>query len=102
MILDEGNCFKVKRITVNPDQKLSLQYHNHRSEHWTVVEGEATVTLGNKTFSLKTNESIYIPLKEKHSLANQGESVMCLIEVQYGDYLGEDDIIRLKDIYGRV
>ena len=101
-VLDEGEGFKVKRISVNPGHKLSLQYHHHRSEHWTVVQGEASVTLGEDIKQLKVNESIYIPLKEKHALANEGEELMQLIEVQVGDYLGEDDIVRLEDRYGRV
>ena len=100
-VLDEGEGFKVKRISVNPGHKLSLQYHHHRSEHWTVVQGVATVTLGEDINQLKVNESIYIPLKEKHALANEGEELMQLIEVQLGDYLGEDDIVRLEDRYGR-
>ena len=101
-VLDEGDGFKVKRISVHPAQKLSLQYHHHRSEHWTVVQGEATVTLGDSSTILKVNEWVYIPLKEKHALANDGNSLMQLIEVQLGDYLGEDDIVRLEDRYGRV
>ena len=101
-VLNEGEGFKVKRISVNPGHKLSLQYHHHRSEHWTVVQGEASVTLGEDLKQLKINESIYIPLKEKHALANEGEELMQLIEVQVGDYLGEDDIVRLEDRYGRV
>ena len=101
-VLDEGEGFKVKRISVNPGHKLSLQYHHHRSEHWTVVQGEASVTLDEDIKQLKVDESIYIPLKEKHALANEGEELMQLIEVQVGDYLGEDDIVRLEDRYGRV
>ena len=100
-VLDEGDSFKVKRISVNPGHKLSLQYHHHRSEHWTVVQGEATVTIGESTKPVKINESVYIPLKEKHALANEGEELMQLIEVQVGDYLGDDDIVRLEDRYGR-
>ena len=101
-VLDEGEGFKVKRISVNPGHKLSLQYHHHRSEHWTVVQGEASVTVGEDIKQLKVNESVYIHLKEKHALANEGEELMQLIEVQVGDYLGEDDIVRLEDRYGRV
>ena len=101
-VLDEGEGFKVKRISVNPGHKLSLQYHHHRSEHWTVVQGEASVTVGGDIKKVKVNESVYIPLKEKHALANEGEELMQLIEVQVGDYLGEDDIVRLEDRYGRV
>mgnify|MGYP001400702375 FL=1 len=101
-VLDEGEGFKVKRISVNPGHKLSLQYHHHRSEHWTVVQGEASVTVGEDIKKVKVNESVYIPLNEKHALANEGEELMQLIEVQVGDYLGEDDIVRLEDRYGRV
>ena len=100
-ILDVGEGYKVKRISVNSGHKLSLQYHHHRSEHWTVVQGEATVNLGDEIKMVKTNESVYIPMKEKHSLANEGEQLLQLIEVQVGDYLGEDDIVRLEDRYGR-
>ena len=101
-VLDEGKGFKVKRILVNSGHKLSLQYHKHRSEHWTVVQGEATVTVGEDIKKVKINESVYIPLKEKHSLANEGKELIQLIEVQIGNYLGEDDIVRLEDRYGRV
>ena len=101
-ILDEGIGYKVKRISVNSGHKLSLQYHYHRSEHWTIVQGEATVTVGEVIKKLKINESVYIPSKEKHALANEGQELMQLIEVQLGDYLGEDDIVRLEDRYGRV
>ena len=99
-ILDEGDGFKVKRISVKPGEKLSLQYH-HRSEHWTVVQGEATVTIGDSMKPVSINESVYIPLKEKHALANEGGELMQLIEIQLGQYLGEDDIVRLEDCYGR-
>ena len=100
-ILDEGEQFKVKRLTVNPGHSTSLQYHKHRSERWIVVQGVATVILGTQTSVVKENEWIYIPLKEKHLLANNGNKVLQLIEVQYGAYLGEDDIIRLEDRYRR-
>jgi len=100
-VLDSGEGFKVKRIAVNPSHKLSLQYHHHRSEHWTVVQGEATVTIGEDIKTIQVNESVYIPAKEKHALANEGLKLMQLIEVQIGDYLEEDDIVRLEDRYGR-
>jgi len=100
-ILDEGGQFKVKRLTVNPGHSTSLQYHKHRSERWIVVEGVATVTLGTESFVVSENQWIYIPINEKHLLSNKGSRLMILIEVQYGDYLGEDDIIRLEDRYGR-
>ena len=101
-IIDEGVGYKVKRILVNSGHKLSLQYHHRRSEHWTVVQGEATVTVGDVIKKLKIDESVYIPLEEKHALANEREELMQLIEVQVGDYLEEDDIVRLEDRYGRV
>ena len=101
-VLDEGLYYKVKRISVNPGHKLSLQYHHKRSEHWTVIEGEAIVTVGDEVKTLQVDQSIYIPLKEKHALANNGKSLMQIIEVQIGDYLEEDDIVRLKDEYGRI
>ena len=101
MILDEGKQFKVKRLTVNPGQSTSLQYHKHRSERWVVVQGVATVTLGSQSHVVNENEWINIPLKVVHLLANKGNKVLQLIEVQYGAYLGEDDIIRLGDRYGR-
>ena len=100
-ILDEGEEFKVKRLTVNPGHSTSLQFHRHRSERWIVVQGVATVTLGSQSHVVKENEWIHIPLHEKHQLSNNGNKVMQLIEVQFGDYLGEDDIIRLEDRYGR-
>lgn len=102
IVLDEGEKFKVKRILVNPKQKLSLQYHLHRAEHWTLVEGEATVTLEDKIITLTPKESTYIPVKAMHSLANDGDNIMQIIEVQLGDYLGEDDIVRVEDNYGRI
>ncbi|GAB5506234.1 MAG: mannose-1-phosphate guanylyltransferase/mannose-6-phosphate isomerase [Rhizobiaceae bacterium] len=100
-ILDEGEGYKVKRIEVKPGAKLSLQSHNHRSEHWTVVQGVATVVNGDEEITLNVNESVYIPCGSKHRMANPGTKTMALIEVQSGDYLGEDDIVRYEDVYGR-
>lgn len=100
--LDVGKGYQVKRISVKPGAKLSVQKHNHRSEHWVVVSGTAKVTKGNKTFLLNENESTYIPLGEIHALENPTNQYLELIEVQSGDYLGEDDIIRFEDRYGRV
>jgi mannose-1-phosphate guanylyltransferase len=91
----------VKQITVRPGAKLSLQYHHHRSEHWIVVRGIATVTVGEKTFELKQNESTFIPKEAKHRLENHGKEELVLIEAQVGNYLGEDDIVRLQDDYKR-
>jgi mannose-1-phosphate guanylyltransferase / mannose-6-phosphate isomerase len=99
--VDMGERFQVKRITVNPGGVLSLQQHRHRSEHWVVVRGTADVTIGNETKPVHENESIYIPIGSIHRLANQGRIPLELIEVQTGSYLGEDDIVRLDDIYRR-
>jgi mannose-1-phosphate guanylyltransferase/mannose-6-phosphate isomerase len=93
--------FQVKRIVVNPGQRLSLQMHHHRAEHWIVVHGTAEVTCEDKVFMLAEDESTYIPLGHKHRLANPGRIPLELIEVQSGAYLGEDDIVRYEDIYGR-
>ncbi len=99
--LDSGDRFQVKRIVVNPGAKLSLQKHHHRAEHWIVVKGTAEVTCDDKTFLLSENQSTYIPLGSVHRLANPGKVVLELIEVQSGSYLGEDDIVRFEDKYGR-
>ncbi|MDH4041912.1 MAG: mannose-1-phosphate guanylyltransferase/mannose-6-phosphate isomerase, partial [Gammaproteobacteria bacterium] len=93
--------FQVKRIVVNPGQTLSLQMHHHRAEHWVVVHGTAEVTCEDKVFMLGEDESTYIPLGHKHRLANPGRIPLELIEVQSGAYLGEDDIVRYEDVYGR-
>lgn len=100
--IDMGECYQVKRITVKPKAKLSLQKHHYRAEHWVVVSGIATVIKGSDKFMLCTNESTYIPLGTVHSLHNNEDIDLELIEVQSGSYLGEDDIIRFEDIYGRV
>ena len=99
--IDNGERFQVKRIIVNPGEKLSLQMHHHRAEHWIVVKGTALVTNGDEEILLAENESTYIPLGEKHRLANPGKIPLELIEVQSGTYLGEDDIVRFEDTYGR-
>jgi mannose-1-phosphate guanylyltransferase/mannose-6-phosphate isomerase len=99
--VDVGARFQVKRITVNPGAKLSLQKHHHRAEHWVVVKGTAKVTRGDKTLLLGENQSTYIPLGEVHRLENPGQIPLEIIEVQSGSYLGEDDIVRLEDTYGR-
>lgn len=100
--IDNGKGYQVKRITVKPGAKLSLQMHHHRAEHWIVVSGTAKVTNGKKTFILHENESTYIPVGTIHSLENPCKVILEIIEVQTGSYLGEDDIVRLEDIYGRV
>ncbi len=99
--IDEGERFQVKRITVKPGAKLSLQKHYHRAEHWIVVKGTALVTIGEKQVLLTENQSTYIPIGEIHRLENPGQFDLELIEVQSGSYLGEDDIVRLDDNYGR-
>jgi mannose-1-phosphate guanylyltransferase/mannose-6-phosphate isomerase len=99
--IDSGERFQVKRIIVNPGASLSLQKHHHRAEHWIVVKGTAEVTCDDKVFLLSENESTYIPLGSKHRLVNPGKQPLELIEVQSGSYLGEDDIVRFEDVYGR-
>ena len=99
--LDVGSSHQVKRITVKPGAKLSTQYHHHRSEHWIVVSGVATVTKGKETFILEKNNSTFIEVGQVHSLENCGENDLEIIEVQTGDYLGEDDIVRIDDRYDR-
>jgi len=100
-VLEEQERYQIKRLSVNPGAKLSLQMHHHRSEHWVVVKGTATVTCGDETFLVHENESTYISAGKKHRLENEGVIPLELIEVQNGSYLGEDDIIRFDDVYGR-
>ena len=99
--IDEGGRFRVKRIQVKPGASLSLQKHNHRAEHWVVVTGTAEITIGDKKLLLTENQSTFIPLGEVHRLTNPGSITLEIIEVQSGSYLGEDDIIRFEDSYGR-
>jgi mannose-1-phosphate guanylyltransferase/mannose-6-phosphate isomerase len=99
--IDLGERYQVKRITVQPGEKLSLQMHYHRAEHWVVVSGTAKVTIGDNATLLRENESTYIPMGETHRLENPGKVPLHLIEVQSGSYLGEDDIVRFEDGYGR-
>lgn len=100
--IDQGDRFQVKRITVKPMSQLSLQLHHHRAEHWIVVRGIARVTCGDQVFDLNENESTFIPRGIKHRLENLQKTTLEIIEVQSGDYLGEDDIVRFEDHYGRV
>lgn len=100
-VLEEGPHFKIKRIEVKPGASLSLQMHHHRSEHWIVVSGMARVVNGEKELFVNTNESTYIPAGHKHRLENPGLLTLVMIEVQSGEYLGEDDIVRFEDVYGR-
>jgi mannose-1-phosphate guanylyltransferase len=99
--IDIGDRYQVKRITVKPGAKLSVQMHHHRAEHWVVVSGTAKVTNGEQVFLLSENESTYIPVGVVHALENPGKVELELIEVQTGSYLGEDDIVRFEDLYGR-
>ena len=99
--IDKGERFQVKRIVVRPGGTLSLQKHHHRAEHWVVVRGTAEVTIGSDVKAVHENESIYIPIGAVHRLANQGKIPLELIEVQTGSYLGEDDIVRIEDVYKR-
>jgi mannose-1-phosphate guanylyltransferase len=99
--IDNGERYQVKRITVKPGAKLSVQMHHHRAEHWIVVSGTAKVTNGDKTFLVTENESTYIPIGQVHALENPGVLPLDMIEVQSGSYLGEDDIVRFEDKYGR-
>jgi len=99
--LEQGEHFQVKRIVVNPGGILSLQVHRHRSEYWVVAQGAARITLGKETMLLTENQSVFIPIGEKHRVENPGHVSLEIIEVQSGSYLGEDDIVRLEDHYGR-
>jgi mannose-1-phosphate guanylyltransferase len=100
--IDNGERYQVKRISVKPGEKLSVQMHHHRAEHWIVVSGTASVTIGENTSLVAENESVYIPIGEVHALENPGKIPLELIEVQSGSYLGEDDIVRFSDRYGRI
>jgi mannose-1-phosphate guanylyltransferase/mannose-6-phosphate isomerase len=100
--MDNGQRFQVKRLTVNPQAVLSLQMHHHRSEHWVVVSGTAEVTINGEARLVTENQSVYIPLGAWHRVRNPGHIPLHMIEVQSGPYLGEDDIVRTEDTYGRV
>jgi mannose-1-phosphate guanylyltransferase/mannose-6-phosphate isomerase len=100
-ILEEGLSYKVKRVTVKPGKRLSLQMHHRRSEHWVVIAGMARVTKGDEVFDLKIGHSTEIPIETRHRLENSGQETLHIIEVQNGPYLGEDDIVRFEDDYGR-
>jgi mannose-1-phosphate guanylyltransferase/mannose-6-phosphate isomerase len=99
--LENGNRFQVKRLSVKPGAQLSLQMHHHRAEHWVVVSGTARITRGDETFILEENQSTYIPIGVRHRIENPGKIPLQVIEVQSGSYLGEDDIVRFEDRYGR-
>ena len=99
--IDQGERYQVKRLTVKPGGVLSLQLHHHRAEHWIVVSGTARITRGEEVFMLEENQSTYIPIGVQHRIENPGRIALHIIEVQSGTYLGEDDIVRLEDRYGR-
>jgi mannose-1-phosphate guanylyltransferase len=101
-VLEVGEGFKIKRIVVKPGASLSLQMHHHRSEHWVVVSGEARIVNAEREMALARNQSTYIPAGCKHRLANAAAEPLVMIEVQCGAYVGEDDIVRFDDVYGRV
>jgi len=101
-VLDENRNYKIKRIEVRPGQRLSLQMHHHRSEHWIVVSGTAKVTCNGREQIVNINESTFIPMGASHRLENPGIIPLTIIEVQSGEYLGEDDIVRFQDDYDRV
>jgi mannose-6-phosphate isomerase-like protein (cupin superfamily) len=101
VLCDESDC-KVKRITVFPRKRLSLQKHHHRDEHWYIIKGEATVTVGDREISLKTGQSVDIPREASHRIRNDAGEDVVFVEVQTGSYFGEDDIERIEDDYGRV
>jgi mannose-6-phosphate isomerase-like protein (cupin superfamily) len=101
-VLGEGAGWKVKRIEVRPGARLSYQTHRHRSERWTVVEGTATCVVEGETVELPVGRSVDVPLGAAHRITNRSDEVLVLVEVQLGDYLGEDDIVRIEDDYGRV
>ena len=100
-VLDEGEGFKVKRIVVHPGARLSLQRHALRAEHWVVVSGTATCTVGTETVTLDLGDTVDVEIGQAHRIANEGDETLVIIEVQRGTYLGEDDIVRLEDDYGR-
>ena len=100
-VLAEGPGHKVKRITIDPGRRLSLQLHERRTEHWVVVAGDATVSLDGDTRTVRVNESTFVPVGARHRLENRGAAPLHIIEVQVGPYLGEDDIHRYDDHYGR-
>ncbi|SDT02563.1 Mannose-6-phosphate isomerase, cupin superfamily [Nocardioides scoriae] len=100
-VVDEREGYKVKRIEVEPGRRLSLQTHEHRSEHWVVVRGVATAVVGDTTRQVAAGGSVDVALGERHRLANQGQELLVIIEVQLGSYTGEDDICRLEDDFGR-
>jgi len=101
-VVDAGPGFQVKKVDVDPGQRLSLQLHEHRAEHWVVVQGQARITIGKEIREVASDESVFVPLRTPHRLENPGPGPLLIIEVQTGSYLGEDDIVRLADDFWRV
>jgi mannose-6-phosphate isomerase-like protein (cupin superfamily) len=100
-VIEANTAFAVKTIKVNPGKRLSLQIHNHRSEHWVVVAGKGTVTIGGDTVKVERGDHVYVPRETKHRIANEGDQILVFVEVQFGDQMAENDIIRLEDDYAR-
>lgn len=100
-VLSQDDGYQVKKLIVKPDQRLSLQYHHKRSEHWVIVEGMPLIQIGDDEFYLNKNQSVFIPKGVKHRISNYGKEDVIIIECQIGNYLGEDDIVRLEDDYNR-
>ena len=100
--IEQRANYQLKHITVKPGKRLSLQYHHHRDEHWTIIKGNGVAQLDDASIQLGVNESIFIPKKALHRITNETDSVIEFIEIQIGDYLGEDDIVRVEDDFGRV
>jgi mannose-1-phosphate guanylyltransferase / mannose-6-phosphate isomerase len=98
----EEKGYQIKKIVVHPNEQLSLQYHHQRSEHWVVTQGEGIVEINKKKHDAKKGDYFFIPLKAVHRLSNPGKEPLIIVEIQSGDYLGEDDIVRLEDSYGRI
>ena len=101
-VLNNAPNYSIKRLIINPSAILSLQSHEHRSEHWVVVQGTAEVTLDDKVFTLESNKNIFIPRQSKHRIQNKGHKILVIIEIWYGDQLNEGDITRYEDIYNRI
>ena len=99
--VEQRGNYQIKHIVVFPHKRLSLQYHNHREEHWTVIKGEGIATVGEDDILMKVNKSVYIPLQKIHRMTNETSENVEFLEIQIGDYLGEDDIVRLEDDFGR-
>ncbi len=102
IIIDDGPYYKVKKITVNPGQKLSYQLHHKRSESWTIIKGSGIVVINDKKYNVDYGDNIQIPVKSKHRIFNNTDNLLEFIEVQTGEYFGEDDIVRIKDDYNRI